>query len=100
MEEVGKWFAKNGESVYGTSGCPIASGKDIVSTRKGRDLYLHFLKAGVDEISFKIDGEIKEAKYLACGKPLPVVVKDGEATVKISRPKDCKFDIVVKLTFK
>ena len=100
MEEVGKWFAKNGESVYGTSGCPIAVGKDIVSTRKGRDLYLHFLKAGVDEISFKIDGEIKEAKYLACGKPLPVVVKDGDATVKISRPKDCKFDVVVKLTFK
>lgn len=100
MEEVGKWFAKNGESVYGTSGCPIAAGKDIVSTRKGRDLYLHFLKAGADEISFKIDGEIKEAKYLACGKPIPVVVKDGEATVKISRPKDCRFDVVVKLTFK
>lgn len=100
MAEVGKWFAKNGESIYGTGGCAIAKGKQIVSTRKGRDLYLHFLAPGADEISFKADGELVAAKYLECGKNLPVDVKNGLVKVKIARPKDYKFDVVVKLSFK
>ncbi len=98
MKEVGKWFAKNGESIYGTTAAGVASGKDVVSTRKGDVLYLHFLNPAVDQITFKLDGAVSEAKCLACGKDVPVTVKDGQATVKVTRPADCKFDLVVKLT--
>ena len=100
MAEVGKWFAKNGESIYGTRGCPIGIGKDIVATRKGSVLYLHFLKPGADEITFRLEGEIASAKCLSCGSDVPVAVKDGQATVKVARPKGFSGDLVVKITLK
>lgn len=99
MAEVGKWFDKNGESIYGTQGCAIAKGKDIVATRKGAVLYLHFLKPGADEITFKVDGAVASATYLACGANVPVKVENGEATVKITRPEGNKGDVVVKVDF-
>ncbi len=99
LRQTGEWFAKNGESIYGTSGCPVAKGKDIVSTRRGGTLYLHFLKPGRNEISFKVDGTIRSAVYLETGKPADVSRNaDGTATVKISRPAGNSWDVVVKLT--
>ena len=99
LKDVGKWFAKNGESIYGTSGVAISKGKDIVATRKGSVLYLHFLKPGVDEISFAIDSEIISASYLASGRKIPVKVADKKAMVTISRPINETGNIVVKLSF-
>ncbi|MGN0855465.1 MAG: alpha-L-fucosidase [Kiritimatiellia bacterium] len=100
MAEVGKWFAQNGESIYATDGCGIGQGKDIVSTRRGGTLYLHFLKPGMDEITFKLDGEIASAKYLAGGADAKVATADGKATVSIDRPGDAQGDIVVKIELK
>ncbi len=102
MAKVGKWFAANGESVYGTRGCAVASGKDIVSTRRGRTLYLHFLAPGVDEIAFKVDGAVKEWRLLSpSGQGCRADVsraEDGKLRVKISRPEADAFDKVVKIT--
>ncbi|MBQ0031287.1 MAG: alpha-L-fucosidase [bacterium] len=101
MAEVGKWMEKNGESIYGTTAGGIGLLKDVVSTRKGNALYLHFLNPQVTKFAFKLNGEIAEAKCLACGSDVPVErTASGDAVVTIKRPKDCKFDIVVKLIIK
>jgi len=52
MAEVGKWFAKNGDSIYGTTAGGVGQGKDIVSTRKGGVLYLHFLNPKVTSFEY------------------------------------------------
>lgn len=101
MAEVGKWMDKNGESIYGTTAGGIGLAKDVVSTRKGNALYLHFINPQVSKFAFKLNGEVAEAKCLACGSDVPVErTASGDAVVTIKRPKDCKFDIVVKLTIK
>lgn len=101
MAKVGEWFAKNGESIYGTSAAGIPTGKDIVATRKGNVLYLHFLEPSVRTFAFKLNGTVASAKCLACGTDVPVErTASGDAVVTINRPKDCKFDIVVKLLIK
>ena len=101
LAEVGKWMERNGESIYGTSAGGIGLLKDIVSTRKGNALYLHFLNPQISKFAFKLNGEVAEAKCLACGSDVPVErTASGDAVVTIKRPKDCKFDIVVKMTVK
>ena len=101
MEKVGAWFEKNGESIYGTVAGGVACGKSVLSTRKDNVLYLHFLEPGADKFAFKLDGEVANAKCLACGTDVPVErTASGDAVVTIKRPKDYGFDIVVKLTVK
>ena len=101
LEKVGEWFAKNGESIYGTSAGGLAAGKDVVSTRKGNVLYLHFLNPGVTKAAFKIDGTVESAVCLACGRRVETGrTEDGNVTVSIMRPQECKMDIVVKMTIR
>lgn len=98
MAEVGKWMEKNGESIYGTRAGGIGLLKDIVSTRRGNVLYLHFINPALDKFAFKLNGEIGTATYLADGKPVQAErTASGDAVVTICRPKDCKYDIVVKM---
>ena len=101
MGEVGKWFEKNGESIYGTTAGGVSLAKDVVSTRKGNVLYLHFLNPSVNKIAFPLKGEVTEAKCLACGSKVPVErTASGDAVVTVERPEGCKIDLVVKLTVK
>ena len=98
MERVGVWMAQNGESVYGTSAAGIGQGKDVVSTRKGNVLYLHFLNPKTDAFTFKMNDEIVSATCLDGNAEVKVVHQaPGDAVVTVKRPKDCAFDLVVKL---
>ncbi len=100
MKDVGVWFRANGESIYATDGCPLADGKDVVSTRRGKVVYLHFLNPEKRTFTFKLADDVKEAVYLASGKPASVTkTVDGKLTVvSIDRAAGDKFDVVVKLT--
>ncbi len=102
MKDVGVWFRKNGESIYGTAGCPLADGKDIVTTRRDNVLYIHFLNPAKKAFTFKSADKVASAVYLASNKPAAVTTTgDGKQTVvTIDRAANDNFDIVVKLTFK
>lgn len=41
LKGIGKWLAKNGESIYGTRGGPFKPGDYGVSTRQGNVVYVH-----------------------------------------------------------
>jgi alpha-L-fucosidase len=43
LHAIGEWTAKNGETIYGTRGGPIAPRSWGVSTQKGSTIYLHVL---------------------------------------------------------
>jgi alpha-L-fucosidase len=43
LSEIGKWLKINGETIYGTKGGIVAPSEDMVSTQKGKKLYLHLL---------------------------------------------------------
>ena len=98
LKEIGPWFARNGESIYATRGCAIGQGKDIVATRAGDVLYLHFLKPGVDTLAFKTDLAFASGTQLADGKPVALEkTADGQLKVTVKRPAGYAFDLVVKL---
>jgi len=102
MAEVGAWFEKNGESIYGTTAGGVALLKSVVSTRKDDVLYLHFLDPAVNTFVLRMkDAEIIAATYLASGEAVPVArTPEGDVVVKMNRPKGDAFDLVVKLTLK
>ena len=76
FEGIGKWFEKNGDSIYGTKAGGVSLGIKVVTTRKDDTLYIHF-----------IDPEVKEFTFLLDGK---------KTTVKCARAKDDAFDVVVR----
>ena len=45
LKQVGEWLGRNGESIYGTRGGPIAPHAWGVTTRKGNRVYVHVLDA-------------------------------------------------------
>ena len=98
MDKVGDWFARNGASVYGTSAGGVADGKDIVSTRTGKALYLHFLNPEKKTFTFKPAHGISSARHLASGQPVPFE-KDatGAVTLTIARAANDAFDFVVEV---
>ena len=50
LAEIGAWLEANGESVYGTRGGPILPSPQLVSTRKGRSIYLHVFAGAPESI--------------------------------------------------
>ncbi|WP_338357812.1 alpha-L-fucosidase [Yeosuana marina] len=43
LAEMGSWLKTNGETIYGTKGGVVPPSEDMVSTQKGKKLYLHLL---------------------------------------------------------
>ena len=62
FEGIGKWFEKNGDSVYGTKAGGVSLGHQVVSTRKDDTLFIHFIDPKVEEFTFKLGGEMKTVK--------------------------------------
>ena len=98
LKEIGPWFARNGEAIYATRGYAIGQGKDVVATRAGDVLYLHFLKPGVDAFAFKTDLDFARGTQLEDGQSATLEkTADGQLKVMVKRPADYAFDLVVKL---
>ncbi|MFD1315491.1 alpha-L-fucosidase [Namhaeicola litoreus] len=43
LEKIGDWLAVYGETIYGSEGGILAPSEDLVSTQKGKKLYVHLL---------------------------------------------------------
>ena len=66
FEGIGKWFEKNGDSIYGTKAGGVSLGGKVVSTRKGDTLYIHFLDPEVKAFTFLLDGR---KTTVTCDRP-------------------------------
>lgn len=102
LEKVGAWFDRNGESIYGTRAGGVGLLKDVVSTRKGADVfYLHFLNPEVNKFAFKLNGEVASTECLMDGASATLErTPNGDAVVTVARPAGNGFDLVVKIRLK
>ncbi len=68
LREMGNWLELNGESIFGTRGGPMPPGEWGVSTRKGRNVYLHYLaeKGGTIKVAQTL-GEVDSAYLFSTG---------------------------------
>ena len=76
FEGIGRWFDRNGDSIYGTRAGGVSLGGKVVSTRKDDTLYIHFLDPAVKEFSFLLGGKKTTARCeRARGDESDVVVR-------------------------
>ena len=48
LKNIGKWLQMNGETIYGTIEGPIVANSEIISTQKGKTVYLHVMDPSKD----------------------------------------------------
>jgi alpha-L-fucosidase len=100
LKQVGDWLDKNGKSIYGTRGGPWKPTKAIASTRKGKIIYLHILRAQSETIELPdIAGKIKSASLLG-GSKVEFAQHDGKLILTVPAALRDASDTVVKLTLK
>ncbi len=102
LDEVGKWMAENGESIYGTRGGPLAPSENYVTTCKDEKIFLHVLdwkgenSLFVPSVAKKVTGAWK----LDDGTAVQVRKQKQGLTVSLPRDKQNVIDTVIVLEAK
>jgi alpha-L-fucosidase len=87
LQEVGAWMAKNGESIYGTRGGPIAPHTWGATTRKGNQVYVHVLDwPDASLLLPPLPSAVRSAHLLSGGRR--VDFKSGDFGVVLDLPRD------------
>ena len=71
LEKVGAWMRKNGESIYGTSACPLAGFPWGRCTVKGEKVYLHVFSWPADAVLRLIGFEQPGPVRVPAGRSVP-----------------------------
>jgi alpha-L-fucosidase len=100
LEKVGPWMRQNGESIYGTSACPLPEAPWGRCTVKGRKIYFHVFSWPGDAVLriSGFDAEVAGAYLLAePSRKLPIAREHGG--IALSLPARCpdEIDTVVVL---
>ena len=73
LKEMGDWLTKNGESIYGTRGGPIAPRPWGVTTQKGALVYAHVLDWPDPVLPIpRLAKKVKSAKLLGSGQKVTI----------------------------
>ena len=97
LHEVGDWMSKNGESIYGTRGGPIAPHAWGVTTRKGNRVYVHVFDSPDPSLLLPpLPSAVRSARLLG-GRAVPF--KDRDFGVVLTLPHEAidPIDTVVVL---
>ncbi len=97
LRELGAWLAKNGDSIYGTTGGPLRPEKWGCSTSRGDTVYVHVLKRPGNRLSLP-KGVVKvQSAALMDGTPVPVKEKEDELVLDLKGAPDDPLDLIVVL---
>jgi alpha-L-fucosidase len=98
LEKVGQWLARNGESVYGTRGGPMAARSWGVTTQKGDRVYVHVLdwKDAVLALP-RPPRPVKSASYLSGGKPVRFTLDKDSLLLRLDTAALDPIDTIVVL---
>ncbi|HRZ17667.1 MAG TPA: alpha-L-fucosidase [Candidatus Hydrogenedentes bacterium] len=97
LRELGAWLAKNGDSIYGTTGGPFRPEKWGCSTSRGDTVYVHVLKRPGNRLSLP-KGVVKvQSAALMDGTPVPVKEKGDELVLDLKGAPDDPLDLIVVL---
>jgi alpha-L-fucosidase len=96
LREVGTWVGKNGESIYGTRGGPVAPHPWGVTTRKGDHVYVHVLDAADPSLLLPpLPSVVRAARLLSSGQAVPFKTSEFGTVLTLPRELDPIDTIVV-----
>ncbi|MEK7993476.1 MAG: alpha-L-fucosidase, partial [Planctomycetota bacterium] len=100
LEKLGAWMRKNGDSIYGTSACPLAGFPWGRCTVKGEKVYLHVFSWPADAV-LRLSGlnnQVRSAYLLIDpSRKLPVSREHGVISVALPAKSPDEDDTVVVL---
>lgn len=70
LAEMGQWLNRYGTTIYGTEAGGLGNGEDIVSTRRGKEVYLHVLDSRCTHIELECDQRVKRIKRFGSETPI------------------------------
>jgi len=83
LTEVGKWMAKNGDTIYNAEPCKVRRSNYANFTRKGNTLYMHVqFWPGETAVVAGLNAQVKSARLHASGKP--VKFEQGQFRVRLT----------------
>ena len=87
LQEIGAWMAKNGESIYGTRGGPVAPRPWGATTRKGNRVYVHVLDFPDPSLLLPpLGATVRAASLLNGGRAIDF--KTGDFGVILTLPRE------------
>jgi alpha-L-fucosidase len=98
LKEMGAWLEKNGSAIYGTRGGPWKPSSNMVSTRKGDKVFLHFLRKSSGPISITAPPVAIRSARMLNGPAIEIVVKDDTLSFEITESAWDDIDTIVELT--
>jgi alpha-L-fucosidase len=95
LQEIGRWLARNGESVYGTRGGPVPPRPWGVTTRKADKVYVHVLDSPDAVLALpRLPRPVTKA-YRLGGAPVAVVSSPDAVSLHVGSERDPLDTVVV-----
>lgn len=101
LNALGEWVAQHKAGIYGTRGGPYMPSESMVSTRKGRKIFLHLLEYPGAELTLPLPEGVKvtEARLLTTHDPVQVRSLSGEVELalpdEISKPEILTIELIL-----
>lgn len=99
MKEMGEWLKQNGEAIYGTTSGGWHQEEDVVTTRKGKKLYIHVLNTKLTSLSMPMTEKVVSVKAFANGEELQSRHQRSTLDVQFNAPQDTP-DYIIEVTLK
>ncbi len=101
LKEIGNWLKTNGETIYGTREGIIAPSEDMVSTQKGKKLYLHLLADNKNTFFVpNFEAPIKSVVLYKNKKNIAYKMDEYGLLVKLLEKDLDAIDTIVEITLK
>jgi alpha-L-fucosidase len=97
LEGVGKWLEKNGETIYGTRGGPVAPRPWGALTQTDKKIYVHVLDWSDEVLALPELGKFRQATFFASGRPVETKALKGGMVLRIPSALRDPVDTIVVL---
>ncbi|MDO5074866.1 MAG: alpha-L-fucosidase [Bacteroidales bacterium] len=78
LEVMGEWMQRNGATLYDTQAGGLVQGEHVVSTRRGKEVYLHVLADSITHIDLPCTERVRHIRTWGAGETIKFVQKKGK----------------------